>query len=346
MRTILDPFSGADVTSSVQTILQSGRNFFTRYLFRFQVLGFWFTNATNNFVDFCFTNEFPIFVNKYQATATGAIQLGSYSGGVNQANGDVFFPEPIEVSGSLEYGIGFQDHPVEVTWYIDDAVTYTGNSLFPINNVMTPPNLTMKQAMIMGAFNEAPFWIHQALYTADPRLGGTFIGTVLMFRGYIRKVIPTKNSLILSIVSLMDVFQQVQVPTQIFTPNCRAVPYIPAAGGTYAGHWTRVNTLTSPTQISFDTGFGGSIPQNALRDYYVGFTSNITGGVVPWSTGNPPAPFWRIRGNDAGGSTVNVYFYEPPIIPVIPSDIPVMGQTGHTGNPPGFPYIPPPELAV
>lgn len=348
MRTIFDPNSGTDVTNTVQNTLLAGRTFFTRFLFRFQVLGFWFTNATNNFVDFAFTTDFPIFVNKYQVGASGSSQLGSYSGGVNQANGVTFLPDQMEITGTLNYSIGFEDHPVEVTWYLDDSINYKGNSNTALNAVQSPTNLTMKQAMIMGAFNETPFWIHQALYSSDPTKGGTFLGTVLMFRGYIRKVSPTKNSLILSIASLMDVFQQVQIPTQTFTPNSRAVPYLPAVGGTYAGHWISIASIISPTQITFNTGTVASIPQDALKDYYIGFTSNISGGVLPWGTATPPAPFWRIRGNIATSSSavVTVYFYEPPIVPGSPSDIPVMSQTNQTGLPHGFPYIPPPELAI
>jgi hypothetical protein len=348
MRSIYDSTTGNDVTSSVQSTLLAGRTFFTRYLFRFQVLGFWFTNATNNFVDFAFTTDFPIFVNKYQVTATGATQLGSYSGGILQNNGVTFFPDQFDITSSIDYDIGFADHPVEITWYIDDTRNYSGNSGTGLNAVTSPNGLTMKQAMLMGAFNEAPFWIHQALYTADPTKGGTFLGTVLMFRGYIRKVVASKNSLILSITSLMDAFQQTQVPTQTFTPNCRAVPFLPAAGGTYAGHWVSIASVTSPTQITFNIGATLSIPEDALRDYYIGFTSNIGGGVVPWGTATPPAPFWRIRGNPSttSSSTVTCYFYEPPIVPASPSDIPVMGQTSLAGSPKGFPYIPPPELSI
>lgn len=348
MRKIYDPFTGADVTTSVQSTLASGRTFFTRFLFRFQVLGFWFNNATNNFVDFCFTTDFPIFVNKYQILATGSGQLGPYSGGILQTTGDVFIPDNFQINGSFNYSIGFQDHPLELTWFINDTIDYAGNSGFPLSSAQSPSSLTMKRAMLMGAFNECPFWVHQAIYTSDPRTGGTFIGTVLMFRGYIRKIIPTSSALILSITSLMDAFQQAQIPTQVITPNCRAVPFLPAAGGTYAGHWTSIAGIVSPTQITFNIGATLSIPQDALRDYYIGFTSNIAGSVLPWGTGFPPAPFFRIRGNDATTSStqVNVYFYEPPIIPISPSDIPVMGQSSQTGLPKGFPYVPPSEYSV
>ena len=352
MRTIYDPQYGNDVTSSVQSILASGRTFFTRFLFRFQVLGFWFNNPQNNFVDFTYTTDFPIIVYKYQTTAVGANPLGPYSGGVLVNSGDVFLPERIEVSGSFQYEVGFADHPVEVTWYIDDEVNYMGNSRQPFNQVLTPPNLTLKQAMISGAFNEAPFWIHQAIFTSDPRTGGTFIGTVLMWRGYIRKVTPTRNALVLSISSLMDVFQQVQIPTQTLLPNCRAVPFLPAPGGTYSGNkttWTGIDSVVSPTAVTFLWGPGTHILTDALKDYYMAFTSNSAGGILPWGTGMPPAPFWRIRGNDDNNSNtglVTVRFYEPPIIPVSVSDIIVYGQTSQTGTPPGFPYIPPPEFAV
>lgn len=349
MRVIYNPTSGADVTSSVQASMLASRSFFIRYLFRFQCLGFWFTNATNNFVDFCYTTDFPIHVDKYQIVATGSGQLGSYSGGVLQTDGDNFLPEVIQISSALEYKVGFEDHSVDVTWFINDTLDYQGNSGNSLTSVLSPSGLTLKQALLMGSFNECPFWIHQAIFSGDPRRGGTFLGTVLMFRGFIRKVTSSRNAVVLSLASLMDVFQQSQIPSQILTPNCRAIPFLPAAGGTFAGHWTGVQTINSPTSVTFNIGSSVTIAEDVLRDYYIGFTSNVGAGVLPWGTATPPAPFWRVRGNaDNGGpsTTVTVYFYEPPIIPQIPSDIPVMAQTSNSGNPPGFTHVPPPEYGI
>lgn len=346
-RIIYDPISGADVTTTVRTTLTTTRTLFIRWLFRFQCQLFWDSNTVGTLVDFAFTDDFPIFINKYQTQSIGAAQLGTYTGrAITTPNGVTFVPEPMEID-KLDYGIGFEDHPVDVTWYIDDSKQYNAaNTSSGVYLALSPQNLTMKQAMCMGAFNEAPFWIHQAIYSDDPSRGGTFLGTTLMFRGYIRKVTPTKNSLVLSLASLMDVFQQVQLPPQIIMPNSRAVPFYPAAGGTYAGVWFSLITVISPTVIQFQrfAASPAAVPQSGLRDYWFNFTT--TTGTNPWQSSFVPGPSWRVQDNDvSSGNTVVVYFYEPPVIPGTVGGINVYGQLSLTSvsNPPGFPYVPPPE---
>jgi hypothetical protein len=349
MRSIYDAASGADVTATVQAALRSSRTLFTRWLFRFSTMNFWSTNPFGDYVNFAFTNEFPIKVNQYQVKATGAEQIGSWYEGAQQSDGILFRPEAIEFD-KIDYSIGFKDHPVTVTWYIDDDEDYYGDSLAQIglSAALNPPNLTLKKAMLNGAFNEAPFWIHQALFSDDPAHGGTFYGTTLMFRGYIRKVTAAKNKLEISIASLLDVFQDVQIPTQTITPDTRSGPYVPAAGGLYTGSWYDVYAIVSPTEIIFQPSLSAtSFPQDALRDYWMTFVVDTSSSGSIWKSGYSPAPAWRIKGNDASSSSpyVTVYFYEPPVIPVSPN-LSLFGQVSLSGLPYGFKYVPPPEYNI
>jgi len=55
-----------------------------------------------------------------------------------------------------------------------------------------------------------------------------------MFRGFIRKTAATASQMKISLASLLDVFQSVQIPTQTITPNNRTLPYIPVAVSPYA----------------------------------------------------------------------------------------------------------------
>lgn len=349
MRKIYDPTSGSDVTTAVQASISSTRSLFTRWLFRFQSVDFWGYNPYLDNATFSFSNDFPIFVNKAQIGATGATQLGRYSQGSLVVAGETFIPTQMQIE-KLEYSIGFEDHPVDVTWYIDDAVDYKADLNQGLSACQSPANMTLKKAFLMSAFNEVPFWIYQALFSDDPAKGGLFYGTVLMFRGYIRKVTETRNGIVLSLASLMDVFQQVQIPTQTIMPNCRAVPYIPGAGGTYAGDYFAITAINNPTSITFQINIinNATVPENALRDYWMNFCGATFAGQQAWGSGQPSAPSWRIRGNTFcnNANSITVFFYEAPIIPVNPGSINIYGQFSLSTKPQGFPYVPPPEYNI
>lgn len=348
MRTIYDPTSGADVTATVQTALRSSRNLFTRWLFRFQSVIFWGYNPYLDDATFSFSNDFPIFVNMAQVGAAGSFQLGTWknSGSHFTKYGETFIPTQMQIE-KLEYGIGFEDRPVDLIWYIDDSIDYAGDSAFGLSAALSPPNMTLKKAFIMGAFNSCPFWIYQALFSDDPSKGGTFYGTTLMFRGYLTEVKATSSGLVLSLSSLMDVFQQVQVPTQTIMPSSRVAPFIPGAGGTFATEFVSIHQIVSPTQIIFQPNIIGNVTyaQDDLRDYWMNFSSASYAGIPSYGTGRPAAPSWRILGNDAvtNGPYVTVYFYEAPIIPNNPADCNVYGQVGLSAKPYGFPSVPPPD---
>lgn len=343
--------NGNDVSSSVYTTLRAGNTLVTQYLFRFQCVIFWEGNQYPNYCDFTFTDaDFPIFINKYQIAPNKVSQLGTYHVGILNTDGLTFVPEKLQLD-KLEYAVGFEDKPVQITWNYDDSVDYKGSALASLSVADSPSNLTLRRALLLGGLQDVPFWVHTALFTDFPDKGGTFLGTSLMFRGYIRNVESSRDALKFTISSLMDVFQSVQIPTQIITPNDRSGPFIPAIPGPQGGAATDFYTVISPVSLQLNSNFGTyTYDYNQLKDYYVSFQpfisgSNYPNGLLPLSY-LPPPPLWRISGNEIPGvHSVILHFYTPPVIPDGSPFINIFGQSGFIGGAaPGFPYVPAPEL--
>lgn len=169
------------------------------------------------------------------------------------------------------------------------------------SNVQSPVNTTLRQTLLAGCFQESPFWVHQALFTDNPRNGGTFLGTTLMFRGFLRKVESTQSSLQLTVASLMDVFQSVQVPTQTITPNNRDVPYFPAAPYTGGLSFFAIFppagfSVINPTHLQWSVG--GTTAENALQDCWCSFNPALQANTgFQYRSGLPMSPAFRVRGN-------------------------------------------------
>lgn len=320
-------------------------------------MNFWGFNVGGNFNTFCYTdNEAPLWIYKMQLKAAGVQQLTTEAshGNPGGATGLAFLPENITFD-KLQYGIGFEDKPVEIDWPIIANKVY--NTLYydnfsasamwdtGVEQAYYPPNLHLKQALLMGAFNDCPFWIHQAIFSDFPEKGGTFLGTTLMFRGSIRKVTANRSRIKISLSSLMDVFQTVQIPTQVLTPNSRAVPFVPIASSPWndGGLFPKYTSVVaiSPTQLQASTTY--SIPLDDLRDSYVSWNFAGFAGGVPYSSGYSPALFNRFAGNSAGPGTVQFYFYEPYIYPSSAAAWNIYSQLILSAPPQGFPYVPPPE---
>lgn len=338
------------MTSTVVSDLKAGSSFVFAKLFRFQCMNFWHYNPDGDYEDFTYTDAaFPIFINKYQTAASGVAQLGTWSSGHLNADGLMFQPDTMEC-GTLEYGIGFEDRPIDVTWPMDDTRDYLGSSGISLTSAISPANLTLKQAFTMGAFTECPFWIHLAIFDDFPSRGGSLLGTTLMFRGYVRTVTATRTLLKIGLASLMDVFQNVQLPTQTITPNNREIPYVPAAPGSAGGAFVDSLIVNSPTSITFHSNFGTfSVARDAQKDEWFAFQPFIGSypiGLLP-GPGLPPPPMWRISGNEASsGSDFTFYFYEPPVVPsgnVIGNRF---GQSDLGSGTHGFPFVPPPEVST
>lgn len=350
MRVVYDP-NGTDVTSTVQAFLKANRTLYVFNLYRFETVNFWHYNPSGDLCDFTFTDApFPIHVNKYQAFGSGAVQLGTFSGQVPNTNGLDFMPDNFK-RGTFEYGIGFDSQSTEVQWFIDDSIDYQGSqSGGGLSVAVSPVGLTMRRAMLLGCFDDCPFWIHRAFFDGDPRLGGNFLGTTCMFRGSIRGVEAAADHLKLTIESLMSTFQSAQVPTQLITPNSRSAPYAPVAGGTYSGAWDTVGTIYSETVMDLQRHIIGAagVPAHALQDYWISFSAAGFAGDKFYGNGRPSGPLFRIRDNDDGmlSSRVKVYFYTAPVIPTNTLLVNVFGQSDLGSGSPGFPNVPPPEVSV
>jgi len=359
MRRIYDPQNGSDVTATVQSFLQSGTKLVSSYLYSFSCVNFWDSNPYGNYASFCFTDaEAPLFLKYAQLTPNGASQLGCWGGNpaTLHPTGLTFIADNIS-HDKLSYGIGFEDKPVEITWGLKSATRpysalmyNTGSSAqywSAISDASYPVGLTLKQALAMGLFTEAPFWIHSAIFTDFPRLGGTFLGTALMFRGFIRKTAATASQMKISLASLLDVFQSVQIPTQTITPNNRTLPYIPVAVSPYAdtGSDYISPVFVNPIQLQITTS--QAIPAGYLQDCFLSFNPQGYAGFSIFKSGYPTSPTFRIQGNTAGPGTIQIYFYEPYVYPQTASGFNLYQQQTTAGGPiAGFLYLPPPEFSA
>lgn len=351
MRKIYDPTSGNDVTTTVQSFLQAGGVPVTCFLYSFQCMDFWSANPYGKYATFCYTDfESNLFVSYLQQYANGSTPISPDG---SSAPGLPFLAENISV-GEFSYGIGFEDNPAEVSWHMDmghdyQVLEYSGSNFWSsLSSAAYPSGLTLRQALAMGTFFQCPFWIHECYFTDFPRLGGFFLGTSLMFRGYIRSVKTTQSSIKLGLSSLMEIFNTIQVPTQTITPTNRSLPYVPLATSPYAdtgvsSHYSAYSGLNATT-LQVNTTF--SIPANALQDSWINFSVANYAGILPIKSGYPSSPSWRIQGNTAGPGTIQIYFYEPFILPLSPNFNIFAQQTTSGGVIQGFLYVPPPEYSA
>jgi hypothetical protein len=101
----------------------------------------------------------------------------------------------------------------------------------------------------------------------------------------------------------------------------------------------------APTQLQIYTSF--SIPKNALQDSWINFNGAAYDGAIPYLSGYPTSPSWRIQGNTAGPGTIQIYFYEPYIYPANDGGFNLWAQQETTGGPAaGFENVPPPEFSA
>jgi hypothetical protein len=359
VRKIYSPTNGSDVTSTVQSYLQEGGAPVTAFLYSFQCQDFWGYNPYGVYAAFCYTDfEANLGITYAQMGPVGSTALtAAFFGPQGPPALPIVFKADNIAFDKLSYKIGLDDNPVEVNWAMNpgwsySAQEYSGGTTIGWSNPSAasyPTNLTLKQALTMGAFTECPFWIHEAIFTDFPDRGGTFLGTSLMFRGFIRKTSSSFSTLKISLASLMDVFQSVQIPAQTITPNNRSLPYIPLAVSPYNdnglfSHYS-APAFPAPTVLQIDTTYG--IPLNALQDSWINWTPAAFAGYVPYRSGFPTAPSWRIQGNTAGAGTIEIYLYEPYIFPGNYGGFNIWAQQNTTGGPAaGFLYLPPPEFSA
>ena len=270
-------------------------------------------------------------------TAYFVLNGGFGGGGAGGVGALPFVPEVIK-RDKLTYGVGLEANNITITWNIDDTKNYFGS----YSPLISPPvsQLSMKQAMsIYRAFDDCPFWIHQVLIPDNPTPSSSFY-TTLVYRGFIRKIESSTEYVKITVNSLMQILQDLRVPTQILGPGNRDVQFL---GIGTPDSTTLVTPITAINSVVFTMMTGVTIKENQLQDCWLTFFS---AGSSP-TNGLPSngMPGWKIQSNTAAtvGTLTTITFYDPPIIPGSPPVINLFTQ--NSGSVPGF-DVPPPEPSL
>jgi len=319
MRTVYDG-TGADVTSFAFSYMKSKRSLMLADLFWIQTNVFWGNQTGDDpAYNFFMTNgSFPIKVGTLQTAPDVLVALGA-----------TYTPskDPI-VRGDFNYKVGLEADSVDVTWYLKNT------TLLPNQGLVPPPSI--KNAFAWGYFTDALMYIHRAIW--DPSTG--LVGTMLMWRGPIRSATIDREKVVMKVTSPMDLFQDVQVPTQLVQPNSRTMPYI-TPFPTYQPSGPQVGSTS--TDLIFTTA---AVADHALRDGYM----MAAGTLIATAPKNnlPPQIMYRIRDNvTLGGTNLHIFPYEP-VAPemVMGVGINIWLQRAQTAGAPGFGSVPPPEMSI
>lgn len=343
MRYIFDT-NGNDVTSNVVAAISTYTVLPVADLFWFEYIDP--SNASNG-PNIRVTDKFmtsapwPIAVNKLQNQPgpTGIATINA-----------TYQPARIQRE-ALNYEIGFGDQSVDITWFVDDSVDF-GSLAWGF-----------KWALIQGYLDEAPVWIHRAyftpgIYPSTPNAYPSLLGTTLVWRGFVRDVKADRGQVVITLASLMHLFQGTQIPTQTIQPGNRVPPFFPGSVSLFGNSITGIKPLSTstPTDLQF-TLSAGSYADHSLRDaYFTLHQQPPPNGWIPHS-GQPGPGVFRIRDNVTNNSpvasTLHVFPYEP-INPVNLICTPnntnqfmeiFFPQPLNSGGQNGFPYVPPPEVS-
>lgn len=176
------------------------------------------------------------------------------------------------------------------------------------------------------------------------------LGTTLMYRGFIRKTEAAADYLKISLSSLMQIVQDTPVPGQVIQANARSAPFVPfpQVSGTTLTPWPSAGTITRVSAKTYTVG-GTGIAADQLQDCWITFNPAVSSYNFAPQNGLPPiaSPGWRIQSNTASsGGSLNITFYDPPIVPGNVQQINLFSPNAETVGAPGFPSVPPPENAL
>lgn len=314
MRTIYSS-SGSNVTTSAQAYLQTLTGTLQVYdLYTIAMSNPWSSSAVSYY---CYTSaDFPITISTVQ---TGPNQLTAIN--------NTWIQNAIE-RGNLEYSIGLNVTSFEWTWYPDDTILIPGNSHY-----------TWKKAALSGLLDGCTFFLHRALCQPGANNFPVLIGTALMWKGLIQEVEVKAEYIKMTVPSMMQAFQDVQVPTQVVQPGQRIAPYLPTGAATAS-----IGGLNAAASTPFDLHFAPGFADHALRD---GFLTTFTGS--PASSTSRPSGV-RILDTINSGGVFHVFVADPvdPFAIPLPCKVYLPENIGSTLIPgaAGFPHIPPPEGAI
>lgn len=348
MRYVFDPTSGSDVTANVQAVLMSSSSAYMTDLFWLQYI---------NPVDAAAGPAIKV-SNMYMTNSPQPISVGKVQGqpgpsGVVTINAN-FQPSRIK-RGPYTYEIGLGDQSCDVTWYTDDSQNFVA----AVGHA--PVFFGFKWALVQGYLDECPMNIYTAFFgpRPTPNSPAPLLGTTLMWRGFIREIKADRGQVVMTLASLMHVFQNVQVPTQTIQPGNRLTPYYTGRPILFGNSLTGITPLvtSTPTDLQFTLTTGYPV-DHQLRDNY--FTSHQQPPPNGWTpaSGQPGPQLYRIRDNITNNTpvagTLHVYPYEPinPVTLVCPLTgsptymeifVPLSPSAGGSN---GFPYVPPPEVSL
>lgn len=377
-RIIYDPNTGADVSASVQAALLGTQTPVMCNLYSFCARQFWSYNPFNYIALWTFTdfgggpvsldyvqlfNSGPVLLSRINAP--GGVNRTSYVPGNTSSTAVSFLPRWLDSNSnavrndggfkhsSLTYEVGLSANDVDVTWFLDDSADYFSGAFNNIPNYPTLINpaqniLPMKAAMASyRAFDDCPFWIHRAIFSDFPKNGGTLLGTTLMWRGFVRKTEAAADYLKISLGSMLQIIQDTPIPAQLIQPNSRTNLFLPFPNVAYSliGPYPSYGTIVRVNAKTYTVG-GTGIIANQLQDCWVTFWPASGYAYYAPQNGLPPTacPGWRIQSNTASaGGSLNLTFYDPPIVPGNVQSINLFSPSGEGVGAPGFPFVPPPE---
>lgn len=370
-RVIYNPATGVINSSSVQTALLTDQTLVICNLYSFANRVFWTYDPTSHVAFWSFTDgDFACAVKYLQLFASGSVQISALNAGnmyytaapggagvtylparrtgVGGALNDAGFKR-----GPLTYEVGLAANAPELNWFVDDAADHFAPLSGAYTQLINPPVaiLPMRQAMVnFRAFDDCPFWIHRAIFTDFPNKGGLFLGTTLMWRGFIRKVEAAADYLKITLASLMQIIQDTPVPTQIIQANSRTGPFLPfpTVGASTLGPYPSAGSIVRIAAKTY-TVSGSGIVANQFQDCWVTFNPQASSFNFAPQSGLPPqaTPCWKIQSNTASsGGAVNITFYDPPIVPGNVQNINVFSLASGTIGAPGVGNIPPPDNSL
>lgn len=337
MRTVYDN-TGADITATAKTTMFNATTLPLADLFWFSFVSpgdpalFGHIKYTDMFVT---SAPYPVGVAKLQATpgSSGVVTINA-----------TYLPANI-ARGTLTYEVGLSDQTCEVTWFVDDTITLT--------------NVTwgLKWALVSGYLDDSPVWIHRGIFTpnSNPNLPPTLVGTSLMWRGFIRDCKVDRGQVVITLASLIHIFQQVQVPSQTVQAGSRLPPFAAAGNGSVIGGSLGCVFESASTPIDLQFTAGAPTPDHAMRDAIILSINEPPPNVHYAQSGKPQPQVFRIRDNVNISGVLHVYPYEP-INPLTlignPNSSPqyinffLQSDIGSGSVAPGFPLVPTPETGL
>jgi uncharacterized phage protein (TIGR02218 family) len=194
------------------------------------------------------------------------------------------------------------------------------------------------QALRAGAFDGAEVYRYRIFFS--DRLGGTVVGGVLLFKGRFGKIDELGRTTAKFTVNSDLVLLDIDMPRNIYQPTCLHTLYDPGCTLQKALFGTNGTVGANPTSFAI---------------YWAGANANFAQGTITFTSG-VLAGVSATVGSAVAGLQLNILI-PLPAVPAQGDGFTVYFGCDHTigtcqtkfnnlGNFRGFPYVPPPQMAV